>query len=91
MDYSDDTPVVFSSSDDSAQLITIDDEIIEDLLDAHKPIFLISMKRPVAMNKVNNLLARIDKSKLKAFIIDDEGDQASLNTKKNKALDAQQH
>lgn len=88
MDYSDDTPVVFSSSDDSAQLITIDDEIIEDLLDAHKPIFLISMKRPVAMNKVNNLLARIDKSKLKAFIIDDEGDQASLNTKKNKALDA---
>lgn len=88
MDYSDDTPVVFSSSDDSAQLITIDDEIIEDLLDTHKPIFLISMKRPVAMNKVNNLLARIDKSKLKAFIIDDEGDQASLNTKKNKALDA---
>lgn len=46
------------------------------------------MKRPAAMNKVNDLLARIDKSGLKAFIIDDEGDQASLNTKKNKALDA---
>ena len=86
-DYSDDTPVVFSS-DDSAQLLTVDDEIIEDLLDADKPIFLISMKRPAAMNKVNDLLARIDKSNLKAFIIDDEGDQASLNTKKNKALDA---
>lgn len=86
-DYSNDTPVVFSS-DDSAQLLTVDDEIIEDLLEANKPIFLISMKRPVAMNKVNDLLARIDKANLKAFIIDDEGDQASLNTKKNKAKDA---
>lgn len=33
-----------------------------DLLDANKPIFLISMKRPAAMNKVNDLLARIDKA-----------------------------
>jgi hypothetical protein len=86
-DYSDDNPVVFSS-DDSAQLLTVDDEIIEDLLDANKPIFLISMKRPAAMNKVNDLLNRINKSNLRAFIIDDEGDQASLNTKKNKVLDA---
>lgn len=86
-DYSDDAPVIFSS-DDSAQLLTVDDEIIEDLLEANKPIFLISMKRPAAMNKVNDLLGRIDKTNLKAFIIDDEGDQASLNTKKNKALDA---
>lgn len=86
-DYSDDAPVIFSS-DDSAQLLTVDDEIIEDLLEADKPIFLISMKRPAAMNKVNDLLGRIDKTNLKAFIIDDEGDQASLNTKKNKLLDA---
>lgn len=86
-DYSDPAPVIFSS-DDSAQLLTVDDEIIEDLLDANKPIFIISMKRPAAMNKVNDLLDRIDKSALRAFIIDDEGDQASLNTKKNKAVDA---
>jgi hypothetical protein len=86
-DYSNPSPVIFSS-DDSAQLLTVDDEIIEDLLEANKPIFIISMKRPAAMNKVNDLLARIDKSALKAFIIDDEGDQASLNTKKNKAVDA---
>ncbi len=85
--YSDELPVIFSS-DDSAQLLTVDDEIIEDLLEANKPIFLISMKRPVAMRKVNDLLGRIDKTNLKAFIIDDEGDQASLNTKKNKELDA---
>ena len=72
IDYSDETPVVFSS-DDSDQLLTVDNEIIEDLLDANKPIFLISMKRPAAMNKVNDLLGRIDKRNIKAFIIDDEG------------------
>ena len=87
IDYSDPTPVIFSS-DDGKQLLSVDNEIIEDLLAAKKPIFLISMKRPAAMSKVNDLLGRIDKTKLKAFIIDDEGDQASLNTKKNKAEDA---
>lgn len=85
--FEDDTPVVFSS-DDSAQLLSVDNDIVEDLMEAQKPIFIISMKRPAAMNKVNDLLARIDKSNLRAFIIDDEGDQASLNTKKNKASDA---
>ena len=88
-DYSEDAPVIFSS-DDSAQLLTedVDNEIIGDLIEAKKPIFLISMKRPAAMKKVNELLSRIDKTNLRAFIIDDEGDQASLNTKKNKATDA---
>ena len=87
MDYCDNTPVVFSS-DDSNQLLSLDDEIVEDLLEANKPIFLISMKRPAAMNKINQLLSRIDTSNIHAFIIDDEGDQASLNTKKNKKNDA---
>lgn len=82
--YADSNPVIFSSD----ELVSVDDEIIEDLLASNKPIFIISMKRPVAMNKVNSFLKRIDKSNLKAFIIDDEGDQASLNTKKNKATDA---
>ena len=86
-DYSDSSPVIFSS-DDSKQLLAVDNEIFEDLLAANKPVFIISMKRPAAMAKVNDLLQRIDKSNLRAFIIDDEGDQASLNTKKNKAKDA---
>ena len=86
MDYGDDKPVIFSS-DDSAQLLTVDGEIINDLLEVDKPIFIISMKRPAAMNKVNGLLERIDKKGIRAFIIDDEGDQASLNTKKNKVVD----
>lgn len=78
-DYSEKSPVIFSS-DESPKLLAVDDEIIEDLLISEKPIFIISMKRPNAMNKVNDLLDRIDKTELKAFIIDDEGDQASLNT-----------
>lgn len=87
IDYSNKSPVIFSS-DESAQLLAVDNETIEDLLALEKPIFIISMKRPVAMNKVNDVLGRIDKTELKAFIIDDEGDQASLNTKKNKVADA---
>lgn len=85
IDYSESSPVIFSSDDNA--ILAVDDEIIEDLLDSKKPIFIISMKRPNAMNKVNDLLDRIDKTELKAFIIDDEGDQASLNTKKNKKED----
>ena len=87
IDYSNKSPVIFSS-DESAQLLAVDNETIEDLLALEKPIFIISMKRPVAMNKVNDVLDRIDKTELKAFIIDDEGDQASLNTEKDKILDA---
>lgn len=86
-DYSDCNPIVFSS-DDSNQILSVDNEIINDLLESSKPIFIISMKRPVAMKKVNDLFSRINTENLKAFIIDDEGDQASLNTKRNKAIDA---
>ena len=87
INYSEKSPVIFSS-DESPKLLAVDDEIIEDLLTSEKPIFIISMKRPNAMNKVNDLLDRIDKTELKAFIIDDEGDQASLNTEKDKRSDA---
>lgn len=86
IDYSKKSPVIFSS-DERDDLLAVDNEIIEDLLDEEKPIFIISMKRPNAMNKVNDLLDRIDKTELKAFIIDDEGDQASLNTNINKEND----
>ncbi len=87
INYSDESPIAFTS-DDSKQLLDIDDQIIDDLISAGKPIFIISMKRPAAMSKVNDLLNRIATDKIKAFIIDDEGDQASLNTKPNKKEDA---
>ena len=85
-DDSEMSPDIFSS--DECALLAEDNEIIEEILISENPIFIICMKRPNAMNKVNELLKRIDKTELKAFIIDDEGDQASLNTKKNKESDA---
>ena len=83
IDYSNSEPVIFSS-DDSTTLLNVTDENITDFLEAKKPIFLVSMKRPAAMRKINKLLKDIDRTKIKSFIIDDEGDQASLNTEKNK-------
>lgn len=82
--YSDSSPVIFTS-DDNITLSNITDQNIEDFLDNNKPIFLVSLKRPPALQKINEFLKRIDKTRIKSFIIDDEGDQASLNTKKNKA------
>lgn len=87
IDYSDSSPVIFSS-DDSTTLLNVTDKIIADLIEEQKPIFLVSMKQPAAMRKINQLLKKIDRMKIKSFIIDDEGDQASLNTKKNKTEDA---
>lgn len=87
INYSDSTPVIFSS-DDSATLLNVTDETIEDLMSEGKPIFLVSMKRPTAMRKINKLLESIERRNIKSFIIDDEGDQASLNTEKNKKEDA---
>ena len=81
--YDGDAPAIFTT-DDSAQILSIDDEIMTDLLENEKPVIFVSMKRPVAMKKINGLFKRLDKSKFKAFIIDDEGDQASLNTAKDK-------
>lgn len=40
------------------------------------------------MDKVNTALKKLDASKIKAYIIDDEGDQASLNTSKDKSEDS---
>ena len=73
--YDGDAPAVFTT-DDSAQILSIDDEIMTDLLENNKPVIFVSMKRPAAMKKINTLFKRLDKSEFKAFIIDDEGDQA---------------
>lgn len=85
--YDDDGPAIFTT-DDSNQILSIDDEIMTDLLENNKPVIFVSMKRPAAMRKINSLFKRLDKSQFKAFIIDDEGDQASLNNAKDKIKNA---
>ncbi|MCI9468972.1 MAG: hypothetical protein HFG45_06690 [Oscillospiraceae bacterium] len=85
--YDNNAPAIFTT-DDSNQILSIDDEIMTDLLENNKPVIFVSMKRPVALKKINSLLRRLDKSEFKAFIIDDEGDQASLNNAKDKIKDS---
>ncbi len=84
-DFDSDCPAIFSTAEDADSEIT--EEAWTELLDS-KPVIFISMKRPVAMGKVNETLKKMDLSKVKTFIIDDEGDQASLNTARDKENNA---
>ena len=76
------------STEDTATLNLLNADNISTLISSNRPIILLTMKRPDAMKKVNAFLKRIQELKIKAFIIDDEGDQTSLNTKKDKQNDA---
>lgn len=88
-----DMPVVFTTNDVTNQsntLASLTEDFARDLLDDGRPMIITSLKRPDALSKVNRLVAALMAAipTLKPFIIDDEGDQASLNTAKNKAEDA---
>lgn len=85
--YESDNPAIFSTEEKDT-IRNLSEDIINEFIEMKKPIILISMKRPAAMKIVNSFLSSIDTKKLKSFVIDDEGDQASLNTKKNKKDDA---
>lgn len=79
-----DVPALFST--DSESILNLNESIIKKCAQKNKPIIIISMKNYKALGKINNILQHLKKNNLKTFIIDDEGDQASLNTeyKKNK-------
>ena len=85
--FESDSPAIFST-EEKEDITNLTEDIINDFIELNKPIILISMKRPPAMKIVNNFLSQLDKKLLKSFVIDDEGDQASLNTKKDKQNDA---
>lgn len=70
------------------ELAALNNDILEELIEEEKPIIITAMKRPNALDKVNTALKKLDASKIKAYIIDDEGDQASLNTSKDKSADS---
>lgn len=78
-DDNDDAPYLFDSNRD---LSFINDVFIDNAIEEKRPIIICVMKRPTHLNRVNSFLSSVDTSKINAFIIDDEGDQASLNTKK---------
>ena len=82
----DNAPILLSTAN-SSDLDSFDKDFFTTNIEENRPIIITSMKRPVALSKVNEVLKNIYDVEYKAFIIDDEGDQASLNTKKDKAND----
>lgn len=76
--YDEDTPALFATDD--SQIDDLDEDILDEIFEIGKPVIFISMKRPIALNRINSMLKNININKVQAFVIDDEGDQASLNT-----------
>lgn len=76
--FDSETPALFATDD--SQIDDLDEDILDEIFDVGKPVIFVSMKRPVALNRINSMLKNINLGKVNAFIIDDEGDQASLNT-----------
>lgn len=72
------TPYIISTSDEE-DISEFDYLKLKELTEQNRPIIVISMKRTHALQKVINLIDRLS-VRLKSIIIDDEGDQASLNT-----------
>ena len=72
-------PELFST-DDSNSVDALDEDILAKVYELGKPVIFVSMKRPAALAKINAALTKLNNSGLPAYIIDDEGDQASLNT-----------
>lgn len=86
------SPVVFTThivTNQSNPIACLTPDFAEDLLVERRPIIITCLKRSKTLNMVNRLLRNLVESvpNIKPFIIDDEGDQASLNTKKDKAND----
>lgn len=88
-----DKPIVFTThpvTKESNPIASLNPDFAMDLLDEERPIIITALKNSRALRHVNRLLRELMDAvpNLKPFIIDDEGDQASLNTAKNKVKDA---
>lgn len=83
-------PVLFTTNDQTKESVSInslDPEFAKQLIEEGRPIIITCLKRPPAMKAALKAISKIQESitGIEPFIIDDEGDQASLNTAKDKA------
>ena len=83
-------PVLFTTNEltkGSLSINSLDPEFAKQLLKEERPIIITCLKRPPAMRTALKVITLVQESVsgIVPFIIDDEGDQASLNTAKNKA------
>ena len=83
-----DTPIVFTTNTvtkGSNPIACLTADFAVDLLEEGRPIIITCLKNSRVLSKVNRLLGTlVNVPNIKPFIIDDEGDQASLNTAKKK-------
>lgn len=83
------TPVLFTTNDQTKESISInslDPDFVKQLIKEGRPIIITCLKRPPAMKAALKAICKVQESVsgVMPFIIDDEGDQASLNTAKDK-------
>lgn len=83
-------PVLFTTNDQTKESVSInslDPEFAKQLIEDNRPIIITCLKRPPAMKAALKAISKLQDSisGIVPFIIDDEGDQASLNTAKDKA------
>lgn len=83
-------PALFTTNtvtNESVPLNSLDVEFAQRLLSEKRPIIITCLKRKDAMTKALKIISEMQLANvgLVPFIIDDEGDQASLNTAKDKA------
>ena len=80
-----DCPILFSSDDNAENSISkVDEYVISRILKKKIPIIFSVLKNSSRLNTLIELLKNVDSALINAFIIDDEGDQASLNNEKDK-------
>lgn len=84
------TPVLFTTNEltkESISINSLDPEFAKQLIEEGRPMIITCLKRPPAMKAALKAITKVQESVsgIVPFIIDDEGDQASLNTAKDKA------
>lgn len=84
------TPVLFTTNDltkESLSINSLNPDFAKQLIEEKRPIIITCLKRPPAMKAALKAITNVQEtvSGIVPFIIDDEGDQASLNTAKDKA------
>lgn len=84
-------PVLMSTATNSESSLDIsgcNEDYLRHILESGNPIIIACLKRHDRIRQVADKLALLRGVEGKAFIIDDEGDQASLNNARDKTTDA---
>lgn len=83
------TPNVFTTdSKDELCINNLTADTIRSFLEADVPVFIITIKDARRIRGVNEKLENLTDYPIRSLVIDDEGDQASLNNVKDKESDA---